>query len=346
MPTPEPADVPIFVLCGGLGSRLGEIASSRPKPMLDIGEKPMLLHIMGWYARFGFRRFVLCTGHRSEVISGYFANFAALNSDFTVDLADRSISYHQPRPAARLGGHRGVHGRSAMTGARIARAAGRYLGDAQHFGVTYGDGLTDADLGDELRFHLAHDRLGTVLGVQPPSPVRPPGAARGRQRQLRREAEPHQRGRQRRLLLLPPRLPRLSVRPGRLCAGARAAAAADRQRGSSRSTGMVASGPASTRCATARWCRACGKPVPHPGRADGRGTMRLISRPLAGHAAPRGRAARGPARLLRPLLLPRGARGVGHRLPGSSRPTSPSRSALARCAACTTSSGRVPRPRS
>ena len=59
MPTPESADVPIFVLCGGLGSRLGEVAAARPKPMLDIGEKPMLLHIMRWYARFGFRRFIL-----------------------------------------------------------------------------------------------------------------------------------------------------------------------------------------------------------------------------------------------------------------------------------------------
>ena len=71
MPTPEPADVPIFVLCGGLGSRLGEVAAARPKPMLDIGEKPMLLHIMSWYARFGFRRFILCTGYRSEVICSY-----------------------------------------------------------------------------------------------------------------------------------------------------------------------------------------------------------------------------------------------------------------------------------
>ena len=169
MPTPEPADVPIFVLCGGLGSRLGEVAAARPKPMLDIGEKPMLLHIMGWYARFGFRRFILCTGHRSEVISGYFANFAALNSDFTVDLADRNITYHQPDQLPAWIVTVAFTGAAAMTGARIARAAARHLGTAQHFGVTYGDGLTDADLGDELRFHLSHARLGTMLGVHPPS---------------------------------------------------------------------------------------------------------------------------------------------------------------------------------
>ncbi len=170
MSTPEPADVPIFVLCGGLGSRLGETAAVRPKPMLDIGEKPMLLHIMACYARHGFRRFVLCTGHRGDVISGYFANFAALNSDFTVDLAHRSISYHQREHLPAWEVTVAFTGLATMTGARLARAAERYLADATHFGVTYGDGLTDADLAAEFRFHLGHDRLGTVLGVQPPSP--------------------------------------------------------------------------------------------------------------------------------------------------------------------------------
>jgi glucose-1-phosphate cytidylyltransferase len=167
MPTPEPADVPIFLLCGGLGSRLGESSAMRPKPMLEIGEKPMLLHIMSWYGRFGFRRFVLCTGHRSEVISSYFASFAALNSDYTVDLADSSISYHQRDRLPAWEVTVAFTGIGAMTGARLARATGRYLGEAEHFGVSYGDGLTDADLAAELGFHLGHDRLGTVLGVQP-----------------------------------------------------------------------------------------------------------------------------------------------------------------------------------
>lgn len=169
MSTPEPADIPIFMLCGGLGSRLGDSAAMRPKPMLDIGEKPMLVHIMSCYSRFGFRRFVLCTGHRSEVISGYFANFAALNSDYTVDLAGRTINYHQSEHLPAWEVTVAFTGLATMTGARLARAAGRYLADAPHFGVTYGDGLTDADLAAELRFHLGHDRLGTVLGVQPPS---------------------------------------------------------------------------------------------------------------------------------------------------------------------------------
>jgi glucose-1-phosphate cytidylyltransferase len=165
----EPADVPIFVLCGGLGSRLGEAASLRPKPMLDIGEKPMLLHIMSCYGRFGFRRFALCTGHRGDVISSYFTNFAALNGDYTVNLASSRVSYHERERLPDWEVTVAFTGLSTMTGARLARAAERYLADAEHFGVTYGDGLTDADLAAELRFHLGHDRLGTVLGVQPPS---------------------------------------------------------------------------------------------------------------------------------------------------------------------------------
>ena len=169
MPTPDPADVPVFLLCGGQGSRLGEIAAMRPKPMLDIGEKPMILHIMAWYARFGFRRFVLCTGHRGEVISEYFANFAALNSDLTIDLSDGRMVYHDPGRLPSWQVTVAYTGAAAMTGARIARATARYLGDAEHLAVSYGDGLTDADLGAEFRFHLGHDRLGTMLGVHPPS---------------------------------------------------------------------------------------------------------------------------------------------------------------------------------
>lgn len=169
MRSPDPAEVPIFILCGGQGSRLGELAANRPKPMVDIGEKPMVLHIMSWYARFGFRRFVLCTGHRGEVISAYFASFAAFNNDYTIDLATRSISYHQRERTPDWEVTVAYTGAKTMTGGRLARATARYLGDSEHFGVTYGDGLTDADLGQELEFHLAHDRLATVLGVQPPS---------------------------------------------------------------------------------------------------------------------------------------------------------------------------------
>lgn len=166
---PDTAPIPVFVLCGGLGTRLGEATSSRPKPMIEIGDRPMLTHVMGCYDRHGYRRFVLCTGYRADVISNYFLNFAGVHADFTIDLRSGAVSRHQIGYTPDWEVTIAHTGSSAMTGARIARAAARYLGDAEHFAVTYGDGLTDADLSEELAFHLAHDRLATVLAVNQPS---------------------------------------------------------------------------------------------------------------------------------------------------------------------------------
>lgn len=169
MPAPETCDIPVFILCGGQGTRLGDSAAVAPKPMLEIGERPMLLHIMRWYERFGFRRFVLCTGHKGEAIGSYFADFAQRTADFTIETRSREVTFHQRERLPDWSVTVTHTGARTMTGGRIARAAARFLGDAEHFAVTYGDGLTDADLGDELDFHLAHDRIGTVLGVHPPS---------------------------------------------------------------------------------------------------------------------------------------------------------------------------------
>lgn len=167
---PDPAATPVFILCGGLGSRLGEVGRQQPKPMLDIGDRPMLLHVMECYARYGFRRFVVCTGHRREVISSYFLNFNAVHDDFTIDLASGALRHHHTGTTPDWEVTVAHTGNGAMTGARIARAAARHLGPADHFAVTYGDGLTDADLAAELAFHLAHDSLATMLGVGHPSP--------------------------------------------------------------------------------------------------------------------------------------------------------------------------------
>ncbi len=169
MSHPRPADVPVFVLCGGRGTRLGDAAARRPKPMVEIGDRPMLLHIMESYARAGFRRFVLCTGWRAEVIATFFLDFRAMTEDFTIETRTGQVWFHQtgPRPDWEVTvAHTGA---DAQTGARIARAAARHLGDAEHFAVTYGDGLADVDLAAELAFHLSHDRLGTVLAVNPVS---------------------------------------------------------------------------------------------------------------------------------------------------------------------------------
>jgi glucose-1-phosphate cytidylyltransferase len=138
-----PSDVPVFVLCGGLGTRLKEETEFRPKPMVPIGDEPILAHILRSYRQHGFGRFVLCLGFKAEVIEEAFAE----DDDVT--------------PVRT--------GEAAMTGARVARAAQQCLGDAEHFAVTYGDGLTDADLAAELDFHVSHGGIGTVLGVNPPS---------------------------------------------------------------------------------------------------------------------------------------------------------------------------------
>ena len=138
-----PSDVPVFVLCGGLGTRLKEETEFRPKPMVPVGDEPILTHILRSYRRHGFERFVLCTGFKADVIEDHYANEPGTSIVYT--------------------------GESAMTGARVARAAAQCLDDAEQFAVTYGDGLTDADLTAELAFHLGHGGVGTVLGVNPPS---------------------------------------------------------------------------------------------------------------------------------------------------------------------------------
>jgi len=161
--------VPVFVLCGGQGTRMAEETEWRPKPMVPIGDKPVLWHIMRWYRRHGFRRFVLCTGYKSEAIKSYFLNYASLNSDFTIRLATNELTVHSVDHQDDWEVTIAHTGETAMTGARIARAAARYLGASEDFAVTYGDGLTDADLVEEFRFHRGHRRAGTVLGVHPPS---------------------------------------------------------------------------------------------------------------------------------------------------------------------------------
>jgi len=166
---PPCGDVPVFVLCGGLGTRLREETEVRPKPMVPIGNRPILWHIMRKYSRHGFNRFVLCLGYKAEVIKSYFLNYASMNSDFTVELMTNSSTVHSVYHDQDWKVTLADTGELTMTGARVAKAARKYLGAGEHFAVTYGDGLTDADLADEFAFHLREGRVGTVLGVNPPS---------------------------------------------------------------------------------------------------------------------------------------------------------------------------------
>lgn len=163
------SQVPVFILCGGLGTRLREETEVRPKPMVPVGNHPILWHVMRTYSHYGFRRFILCLGYKADVIKSYFLNYPTMNSDFTIELKTNDICVHKIDHSQDWSVTLADTGSLTMTGARVARAAAKYLGDARHFAVTYGDGVTDANLAEEFQFHLAEGRTGTVLGVSPPS---------------------------------------------------------------------------------------------------------------------------------------------------------------------------------
>jgi len=147
-------DVPIFILCGGIGTRLREETEARPKPMVPIGNHPIVWHIMRRYAHYGFKRFVLCLGYKGEIVKAYFLNYSSMNSDFTIELKTNNVTVHSIDNEQDWTVTLAYTGETTMTGARVARAAARFLGDAEHFAVTYGDGLTDADLRKEFQFHV------------------------------------------------------------------------------------------------------------------------------------------------------------------------------------------------
>ncbi|HEY4415418.1 MAG TPA: sugar phosphate nucleotidyltransferase [Verrucomicrobiae bacterium] len=163
------ANVPVFILCGGLGTRIKEETEFRPKPMVPIGEHPVLWHVMQIYARHGFRRFVLCLGFKADVVKDYFSNFHLRNADSTINLKTNAVTVHEYRHDLDWEVTLAYTGEKNMTGSRIAQAARKYLGTAEHFAVTYGDGVTDADLKAEFAAHLAVKKVGTFLGVRPPS---------------------------------------------------------------------------------------------------------------------------------------------------------------------------------
>lgn len=166
---PQIADVPVFILCGGLGTRIKEETEFKPKPMVPIGNHPILWHIMHLYRGYGFKKFILCTGFKSEVIKSYFLNYASMHSDFTVDLKSNHLTVHSIDHQEDWEVTVAYTGENTMTGGRIARAAEKYLRDAPHAAVTYGDGLTNANLRAEYEFHVSHGKIGTILGTNPPS---------------------------------------------------------------------------------------------------------------------------------------------------------------------------------
>lgn len=158
-----------LILCGGRGTRLREVSETLPKPMVPIGGKPIVWHIMKIYAAHGITDFVLLLGYKGDIIRDYFLNYANQASDVTVDLSKRGedrLQFHKHQSEdwkVTLA----ETGEDAMTGARIRRGA-RYLGDATHFCATYGDGVGDVDIKALIDFHKGHGKTATLTGVYPP----------------------------------------------------------------------------------------------------------------------------------------------------------------------------------
>ena len=155
----------VIILAGGLGTRLAEETATRPKPMVEIGGKPVLWHIMKSYAHHGINDFIICCGYKGYLIKEYFANYALHQSDVTFDMRTRNAVVHQssaePWSVTLVD-----TGEATATGGRLKRVAS-YLGD-EDFCFTYGDGVSDVDIGALIEFHRKSGSLATITAVHPP----------------------------------------------------------------------------------------------------------------------------------------------------------------------------------
>ena len=156
----------VIILAGGFGSRLGSITDVIPKPMIEVGGKPILWHIMKIYAHYGYQDFVICLGYKGNSIKDYFYHFAQHTCDMTVNLKDRSVEYHNhcAEDWKVTLAETGLH---TLKGGRIKRIA-KYLDDDINM-ITYGDGVANIDINDLVEFHKSHNRVVTISGVRPPS---------------------------------------------------------------------------------------------------------------------------------------------------------------------------------
>jgi glucose-1-phosphate cytidylyltransferase len=158
--------VKVVILAGGLGTRLAEETDTQPKPMVELGNQPILWHIMKHYDAFGFSEFCVALGYKGEVVKRYFLDYARLSGTMTVQLADGEVT-----PSERLSERWTIHlvdtGGDTNTGGRVARL--RSWLDGAPFMLTYGDGVSNVDLARLLEFHRSHGKLATVTAVRPPS---------------------------------------------------------------------------------------------------------------------------------------------------------------------------------
>jgi glucose-1-phosphate cytidylyltransferase len=155
----------VVILAGGYGTRISEETHLKPKPMIEIGEKPILWHIMKRYSNYGFNDFIICLGYKSQVIKDYFANYFLYNSDVTFDFQkENKFTFHQhtaePWKVTLV-----ETGLNTLTGGRIKRIQ-RYVGN-ETFMMTYGDGVGDINIKELVEFHRSHGKLATVTATQP-----------------------------------------------------------------------------------------------------------------------------------------------------------------------------------
>jgi glucose-1-phosphate cytidylyltransferase len=157
----------VVILCGGLGTRLKEETEFKPKPMVEVGGRPILWHIMKTYSQFGFNQFILCLGYRGDVIKNYFYNYEIRNTDFTLKLGSNEKRIHNKFGESDWEITFAETGAFNMTGSRVKQIQ-KYCDD-DLFMLTYGDGVADININELLSFHKSHGRIGTVTGVLPPS---------------------------------------------------------------------------------------------------------------------------------------------------------------------------------
>lgn len=158
----------VVILCGGQGARMREETEYRPKPMVEIGGRPILWHIMRLFGHHGLKDFVLCLGYKGSMIKNYFINYEAMTRDVTVAVGDRrQVRYHDSHEHFDFTVTLADTGLDSNTGCRVKRVEHHVKGDT--FLVTYGDGLADVDIGKLLAFHRSHGKLATVTTVQPVS---------------------------------------------------------------------------------------------------------------------------------------------------------------------------------
>ncbi|MEI8377522.1 MAG: glucose-1-phosphate cytidylyltransferase [bacterium] len=154
----------VVILAGGLGTRLSEETDLKPKPMVEIGGRPILWHIMKIYSNYGFNDFIILTGYKSHIIKDYFINYYSRYSDITVDMSSNSVEIHktrtEPWKVTML-----YTGKDTMTGGRIKKAKD-YIGN-ETFMLTYGDGVSNIDIPDLIEFHKKSGKLATLTAVQP-----------------------------------------------------------------------------------------------------------------------------------------------------------------------------------